>query len=285
MTPEQELDSVADENSVDSPTVETETIDDAALIEASAPFIGQWNQLISTTNWDKGAIIHAWRTALVEQDSPATEYSDDAWSRLVGATVSSQHVGRLRRTFERFGESYDSYPGIYWSHFQAALEWTDAEMYLEGAVHNRWSVSQMRTQRWESEGSPKGKRPKDTDIVSAERDEDGPVSNGLALGSSVEQIQEPAGGAFDPDFGSEPTDSSDRSRDESDAAGDRLPAAERSRPFADLPTLPDDVADAFESFKLAILRHKLEEWKDVSRDDMLATLDALKELALSPSES
>jgi hypothetical protein len=28
-----------------------------ATIEKSQPFIGQWNGLISTTNWDKGLII------------------------------------------------------------------------------------------------------------------------------------------------------------------------------------------------------------------------------------
>ena len=74
--------------------------------------------------------------------------SDEAWSREVGG-VSPQHVGRLRRTYERFGAVHKQYPGLYWSHFQAALDWPDAEMYLEGAVQNDWSVSQMRNQRWE----------------------------------------------------------------------------------------------------------------------------------------
>src|SRR5262249_50451140 len=55
------------------------------------------------------------------------------------------------------------------------------------------------------------------------------------------------------------------------------------RPFAQLPTLPDDVADAFEAFKLCILRHKLAGWEEISRGDLLATLDALKEFAAVPA--
>jgi hypothetical protein len=41
--------------------------------------------------------------------------------------------------------------------------------------------------------------------------------------------------------------------------------------------------DAFESFKLAILRHKTSGWQDVSCDDVLHTLNALKALATAPA--
>lgn len=96
-------------------------------VEQSHSFIGKWNQLISTTNWEKGQIIVTWRQAMAAQDLPPAAYSDECWSRLVGG-VSPQHVGRLRRTFERFGEVYKTYANIYWSHFYAALDWDDAEM-------------------------------------------------------------------------------------------------------------------------------------------------------------
>ena len=56
------------------------------------------------------------------------------------------------------------------------------------------------------------------------------------------------------------------------------------RPFEDLPPLPDDLADALESFKVAILHHKLSDWESVSRDDVLANVDALRTLVLAPSE-
>lgn len=53
-------------------------------------------------------------------------------------------------------------------------------------------------------------------------------------------------------------------------------------PFARLPSLPPDVSDAFESFKLAILRHKLGHWRAVDLGDVLTVLDSLKEFAEQP---
>ena len=122
------------------------------VAEASTEFVGRWNRLVSTTNWQKGEIIRQWRNALEASGAPAEEYTDEAWSRRVGG-VSPQHVGRLRRVCERFGEVYEQYPGLYWSHFHAALDWPDAEMYLEGAVQNDWSVPRMREQRQEATGA------------------------------------------------------------------------------------------------------------------------------------
>ena len=141
------------------------------LAEASSEYVGRWNRLISTTNWEKGRIIYEWREALRRADAPPASFTDDAWSRQVGG-VTPQHVGRLRRVYERFGEVFEQYPGLYWSHFQAANDWPDAEMYLEGAVRSGWSVSQMRDQRWEAMGGPPELKPCEADIVAAELDED-----------------------------------------------------------------------------------------------------------------
>ena len=105
----------------------------AAPDDASQPFVGRWNLLVSTTNWEKGRIISEWRQALIDTDRPAREYSDESWARLVGA-VTGQHAGRLRRVYERFGKTSQEFRGLYWSHFHAALDWDDAEMWLEGAI-------------------------------------------------------------------------------------------------------------------------------------------------------
>ena len=99
----------------------------AAMEETSLEFLGQWQRLVSTTNWEKGRIICLWRQALIDSSADWQEYSDEAWSRRVG-NVSGQHVGRLRRVYERFGEPRETYPGLYWSHFQAAMDWPDAEL-------------------------------------------------------------------------------------------------------------------------------------------------------------
>ena len=85
--------------------------------------------------------------------------------------MTGQHAGRLRRVYQRFGATFEQFEGLYWSHYQAAVDWNDAEMWLEGAVQSRWSVSQMRHQRWDSLGQVE-EQPVDEDIVLTELDED-----------------------------------------------------------------------------------------------------------------
>ncbi|HWB13475.1 MAG TPA: hypothetical protein VG826_29895 [Pirellulales bacterium] len=263
----------------------------AVLDEASLAFVGRWRGLISTTNWEKGRIIHEWREALKVSNAPVQEYSDEAWSRRVGQ-VSSQHVGRLRRVCERFYSVRESYPGLFWSHFQAALDWSDAEMWLEGAVQSGWSVAEMRARRWETLGGAANAKPRDDEIIESEFDEDSDPTGSADMGVVR-------------DLESESTDGSrsaaarERSRTEDESKADEqagvpfdveaaaYPASSPDapvRPFADLPELPDDLADAFESFKLAILHHKLAGWQDVPREAVLQSLDALKQLAVAPAE-
>ena len=254
-----------------------------AVEETSVAYLVRWNRLVSTTNWEKGRIIFEWRSSLIEAGSPVESYSDEAWSRRVG-NVSGQHVGRLRRVYERFGADHEQYAGLYWSHFQAALDWDDAEMWLEGAVQNRWSISQMRDARWEATGAAADLKPRDEDVINAELDEDaaepGPdvISEATAEVRDVSDDESSPRDAFDDDH--EPDEIDDVGFDATD---DQPAAAEPVRPFAELPKLPDDLADALESMKLAIVSHKLTHWSDVSRDAVLDALDALKQLALSPA--
>lgn len=261
----------------------------ALIEETSQQYLGRWNRLISTTNWEKGRIILEWREALIASGAPATEYSDEAWSRRVG-NVTPQHVGRLRRVAELFGAVRDDYPGIYWSHFQAALDWHDAEMWLEGAVQNGWSVAQMRNQRWEALGAPDDDRPRDEDVVTSELDEDYTPTEMVAFGEP-ETVRGPRDDEDErSDFNRE---RSGRAEYESGSPSDEPPfdadgparqTPPEVRPFANLAELPEDLSEAFEAFKLAILRHKLADWAEVPRDDVLAALDSLRQLALAPRD-
>lgn len=258
-------------------------------VDSSEKFLNQWTSLVSTTNWEKGRIICEWREALKAGGARTKQFSDEVWSQQVG-NVTAQHVGRLRRVFERFGTSRDSYAGLFWSHFQAALEWSDAEMWLEGAVQTTWSVAQMRRKRWETLGNVDEPEPSDVDIISAEVDEDGPTAEESA---SMEAGDDAPGknrstSVRDLDDANAALDESDEESEEaSDAEGsyDDDASAEKPasvRPFDNLPDMPEDLAEAFESFKLGILRHKLAGWTEIGRDDMLATLDALKQLVTAP---
>lgn len=268
-------------------TMEGEVVEimtqDEAFVDASIEFLESWNRLISTTNWDKGRIIGRWRDTLKKIGAPVTAYSDEAWSRNVG-NVTPQHVGRLRRVYDRFYQTHQGYAGLYWSHFQASLDWDDAEMWLEGAVQGKWSVAVMRSKRWEATGALPDQKPKDEDIVLAEVDEDVSLENDPDFDKSdtITDSESRVGSAeeFDPDA---PTADADAPFElDMDRLEDNIDPV---RPFEDLPELPKDLAKAVETFKLAIIQHRMNGWRDTSVDDVLCALNALKQLALAPADS
>ncbi len=249
--------------------------------ELVAPYVKKWNHLVSQTNWEKGRIIIEWRTQSIESGLSASAYSDEAWARSVEG-VSPQHVGRLRRVFERFKDSYTTYEGLFWTHFLSALDWSDAELWLEGASQSRWSVSQMRRTRWEAMGQDPEQQPDESEIVAAEADEDfAPLSEVEDATETDRELQDRIGTTGPlpegPDFGE--GESTGDAAEAGDNAYEDFDAEEsvedRTSPFASLPQLPVDVAEAMEQFKLAIVRHRATQWQDVSQADILQVLDAL----------
>ena len=266
---------------VESPSEALTEIDSQSQ-QVTEPFVGQWNTLISQTNWEKGRIIYEWRSALIAASAPPSSFSDDNWSRQVGA-VTSQHVGRLRRVFERFGEIRSSFPGLYWSHFLAGIDWDDAEMWLEGAMRSRWSISEMRRTRWESTGGDPKHAPRDEELITSEVDDD---YDALTAEADIESDREKQDRiesgplAEGPDFGDEgdePTKANRADQGDSGIDTDSFDASkEMSNPFFGLPNLPPDIADALEQFKLSIVRHRASQWADISQKGLLDVLDALK---------
>jgi len=254
-------------------------------------FVGRWNRLISHTNWEKGAIVSQWRAALVDSGAPSSAYSDDAWSKRVEG-VSSQHVGRLRRVHDQFSKNQESYKGLYWTHFLAALDWDDAELWLEGAVQSKWSISQMRRTRWEALGGDPQSRPGEHDLITAEPDEGYSASlespPKAEVDSSDEDSDEYRGtdGPLDekPDFGDEDGGAYDRAEQTDDSAIEmstpNTPAALMS-PFSDLPTMPVDIAECLEQFKIAIIRHRSSGWQDIAPSEVCKVLDALRGFTLA----
>jgi len=268
------------------------------------PFVGRWNRLISSTNWEKGRIISQWRGALVDAGAAATEFSDEAWARRVGG-VTASHVGRLRRVYDAFADSYQSYQGLYWTHFLVALDWDDAPLWLEGAAQSGWSVSQMRNQRWEAIGGDESSRPDASELTTGDVDEDFDASlaavSADGSGAASPEFTQPgqgggstkdygdgpsgigAGPAIEgPDFGEEET--LNRLRDDFENGPSPHPAAATDdevvsplvQPFAGLPELPADLADAVELLKLAVLRHNTAGWKEVPAEAVIDYLQAFK---------
>lgn len=257
----------------------------AVIEEAFRESLGRWNRLVSTTNWEKGRIIYEWRRRLIDAGAPQQAWSDEAWARRVG-NLTGQHAGRLRRAWEQFGAVYEQYSGLFWSHFQAALDWSDAEMWLEGAVQNGWSVNQMRQKRGETLGVA---IEDDADAAAAEPvDEDAEPDESHERENRIsDTIRESTQEVFDPDFGDESSDDGDAAEAQDSVPFDAEPtssgpATEPVRPFENLPELPSDLMEAFEAFKLAIIHHRLQAWQQVTCDDVVAALEALKHLARAP---
>ena len=67
-------------------------------------------------------------------------------SRQAG-NVTPQHTGRLRRVYQRFVTAGTPIRASTGAISRPALDWDDAEMWLEGAVQNTWSIAQMQGQR------------------------------------------------------------------------------------------------------------------------------------------
>jgi len=212
--------------------------------------------------------------------------------------VSSQHVGRLRRVHQRFGNVHREYEGLYWSHFFAASEWNDAEMWLEGALRNGWSIARMRDMRSEALGliteSPNAAEQELDEDFESDGDRsfgaieivDGPSSSGDRIDSADGRAGEEDA---DADRSAQARSAIEDAGDEwaervdgGDLDGPDASNGARFQPFADLPEVPDDVADALEVFKLAILTHRAARWKSISPDDVVRCLDALRRLALAP---
>jgi hypothetical protein len=139
----------------------------------------------------------------------------------------------------------------------------------------------MRTKRWESLGKPAGEEPSDREIISSETDEE------VSAVSPRELETEAATREREPGFQSEPLDEGpdfgeSKRKGEATAEGTDWVSAESletlppSRLFESFRNLPEDLAEATSSFKLAIVRHKSAGWEEISQADLLKLLDALK---------
>ncbi len=280
--------SSAPQNMAES-TVQTPALDGTALDkkvqDMATPFVGQWNQLVSTTNWEKGRIICEWRQALLTSGQPVTDYSDEAWAQWVGH-VTSQHVGRLRRVTQRFGDVHQQYESLFWSHFQAALDWSDAEMWLEGAIQNGWSVSQMRGQRWETLGTSASEQAEQEALEAAaqqkSQDEEGADPVAQVEPPGVEPVSDPRTDEPAADsnaaVGADDTVAPDADTPGHASEEPVAQAAARQQLGVVCDDLPDDVAEAFEQFKLAIIAQRRDGWRAISREGVIECLDALREL-------
>jgi len=241
--------------------------------------------LVSQTNWEKGSVILSWRNDLIAAGLPNTAYSDEAWARRVG-NVTPQHVGKLRRVAERFGEKSNDFTGLYWSHFNTALDWDDAELWLEGAVQNGWSVAQMRAQRWETLGGTDEQRPSEGDIFVSDIDEElyrqAPPDRIEGRSVEIGRADLDAAPVAPSDSSAQPLQKKEQSKKDrakqTESHGNVSSTRELLMLLKDISKFPADLADPLELLKVAILNQKLAGWKSVSAEQVRQSLDSLKML-------
>lgn len=288
----------------DAPNIDEYVDDDAPvppekeplIDEIASEFVGFWNMLVSKTNWEKGKVIHSWRTKLQEAGMPRRIYSDDALAQRIG-NVSPQHVGRLRRVYERFGDR-KPLPNLYWSHYQAALDWEDADEWLSQASEEKTSVAQMRIARWEKTGAKLKHKPKEEDIVDAEKDEDVNPFNDSDAALDPETAITPGRATVSIDDDDDDEEKEKKSKKKKHKQTDELgeyggetePWENSTEVFgtpevldalAKLDDLPEDLAEAFETLKIAILSHKMTGWEEVKPKLIAAYLSEFKRLLVS----
>ena len=242
--------------------------DQTKVIALSKQFLHQWNQLVSTTNWEKGKIICRWRDVLQVEGFSPHHFSDEVWSRHIG-NVTPQHAGRLRKVFVRFGSVWQDYSGLYWSHFYAALDWEDPELWLEGAIQNQWSISQMRSARSKAQEAVAQADVQDDDILLQNIHEN--IVFGIGSSSHV-----PASKTKNPS-------TTETSHLEDSVASSQVKLnAETTSPVsasdqtANESMWPEDLQKAFRHLEKILLKHKNATWKEVNLDSVLMKIDQMK---------
>ena len=160
-------------------------------------------------------------------------------------------------------------------------------MWLEGAIQNEWSVSKMRNSRWETMGKRPEDRPLVEQIVITEPDEESQLVAAATKDDKLDGEYNDGPRHDGPDFGDEPKGGSKAGGKDDD--DDLVSAVSEStgvkvKPFEAYDDLPADIQSAANAFKIAIIKHKVDEWSEISLDDLHGLLDALKKLATAASD-
>lgn len=94
---------------------------------------------LSRCNWIVGKCAAEWTQRY------ARGRTDADFAQLVG--LSSDQVFQRRRVWETFGDVYEDYPALRWSHFYIAVNWDDSAECLQWADENGATVAEMRAWR------------------------------------------------------------------------------------------------------------------------------------------
>ena len=94
--------------------------------ETEEELISKAQSAVSQSNWIVGECAAKWTTKY------AKGRTDADFATMVGLTPDQ--VFQRRRVWETFGDVFEDYPKLKWSHFYVALTWDDAPECLQCAA-------------------------------------------------------------------------------------------------------------------------------------------------------
>lgn len=101
-------------------------------------------EALSRCNWVVGQCAAEW-TERYSRGRTDADFAD-----LVG--LSHDQVFQRRRVWEVFGQQYEDYSDLKWSHFYVAINWEDASECLHWAAENSATLAEMRAWRRATHG-------------------------------------------------------------------------------------------------------------------------------------
>jgi len=109
------------------------------VTETEAELVAKAQRAVSHCNWIVGECAADWTK------KHARGRTDADFAALVG--LSADQVYQRRRVWETFGDVYEQYSSLKWSHFYLALNWSDAPECLQWAEENQATVAEMKAWR------------------------------------------------------------------------------------------------------------------------------------------
>lgn len=104
-----------------------------------AQIVDRARAAVDLSNWTVGECAAEWTAKYCRGRTDAD------FASLIGCGVNT--VQQCRRVFEEFSPHRNSYPGLKFSHFRAAISWDDAEACLQWAVDNEATYKEMAAWR------------------------------------------------------------------------------------------------------------------------------------------
>lgn len=110
-----------------------------AILDSEETLIITAQSAVSQCNWVVGDCASKWT------ERYAKGRTDGDFGNLVG--LSGDQVFQRRRVWEKFGDTYENYPSLKWSHFYVSLNWENASECLDWASETESTVAEMKAWR------------------------------------------------------------------------------------------------------------------------------------------